>query len=95
MKKTKKERRRRGRSLPRSRAQSKAQKSREAGRRGGEGVRREEQRDERNAFVREMRLSVCLSVCEMRDILVKSLANGNNQKRAAARFHLWTSEVHK
>ena len=66
------------------------QKSSEAGRRGGEGVRREEQRDERNAFV-----SVCLSVCEMRDILVKSLANDNNQKRAAARFHLWTSEVHK
>ena len=94
MKKTKKERRRRGRSLPRSRAQSRAQKSSEAGRRGGEGVRREEQRDggqcERNELV-----SVCLSVCEMRDILVKALANGNNQKRAAARFHLWTSEVHK
>ena len=57
-------------------------------------MRREEQRDEgqceRNEFV-----SVCLSVCEMRDILVKALANGNNQKRAAARFHLWTSEVHK
>ena len=57
-------------------------------------MRREEQRDEgqceRNEFV-----FVCLSVCEMRDILVKALANGNNKKRAAARFHLWTSEVHK
>ena len=42
MKKTKKERRRRGRSLP----QSRVQKSSKAGRRGGEGVRREEQRDE-------------------------------------------------
>ena len=42
MKKTKKERRRRGRSLPRSGVQ----KSSKAGRRGGEGVRREEQRDE-------------------------------------------------
>ena len=40
--------------------QSRAQKSSEAGRRGGEGVRREEQRDERNAFVREMRLCLCV-----------------------------------
>ena len=58
-------------------------------------MRREEQRDEKCVCERNAFVSVCLSVCEMRDILVKSLANGNNQKRAAARFHLWTSEVHK
>ena len=56
MKKTKKERRRRGRSLPRSRAQ----KSSEAGRRGGEGVRREEQRDEGQCERTDEFVSVCL-----------------------------------
>ena len=93
MKKTKKERRRRGRSLPRSRAQSRAQSR---ARLGGVGVRAcGVKSKEMRVSVREMSLSVCLCVYEMRDILVKALANGNNQKRAAARFHLWTSEVHK
>ena len=58
MKKTKKERRRRGRSLPRSRAQ----KSSEAGRRGGEGVRREEQRDEMGQCERTDEI---VSLCEI------------------------------
>ena len=57
-------------------------------------MRREEQRDEgqceRNEFV-----SVCLCVCEMRDIFVKAWPMVIIPKRAAARFHLWTSEVHK
>ena len=39
---------------------------------------------------------VCESVwvC-VRDIFVNAHTNGNNQKRPATRFHLWTSEVHK
>ena len=39
---------------------------------------------------------VCESVwvC-VRDIFVNAHTNGNNPKRPAARFHLWTSEVHK
>ena len=39
---------------------------------------------------------VCESVwvC-VRDIFVNARTNGNNPKRPAARFHLWTSEVHK
>ena len=74
MKKTKKERRRRGRSLPRSRAQSKAQsRAQSRARLGGVGVRAcGVKSKEMRVSVREISLSVCLCVCEMRDIFVKT-----------------------
>ena len=68
------------------------QKSSKAGRRGGEGVRREEQRDEMGQCERTDEF---VSVRYIRDIFVKAWPTVIIQKRVAARFHLWTSEVHK
>ena len=82
MKKTKKERRRRGRNLPRSRTQSRAQKSSEAGRHGGEGMRREEQRDEGQCE----RTDEFVSVRYIRDIFVNAHTNGNNPKTRSSAF---------
>ena len=61
---------------------------------GGVGVRAcGVKSKEMRVSVREM--SLCLCVCEMRDIFVKAWPTVIIQKRVAARFHLWTSEVHK